>query len=128
MCAPYTRTNARFCRIAPFVQSSRFLRIRFSRCCQADPSIFAHFFLVVKSGSALTPVLTSHVSHPAESLTYSIHTLFILPDVGVLLSQLAHPQTRFHLYLGSYSTLRDGFLVSYNLNSDSRTSISSISS
>ena len=24
MCAPYTRTNARFCRIAPFVQSCRF--------------------------------------------------------------------------------------------------------
>ena len=45
-----------------------------------------------------------------------------------MLFQLAHPQTRFHLYLGPYSTLRDGFFVSYNFNPDSRTSVSSISS
>ena len=77
MCAPCTRTNTRFCRIAPFVQSSRFLRIRFSCRCQADPSIFAHLFIVVKSSAARNPVLTSHVSHPAERLTSSIHTLFI---------------------------------------------------
>ena len=127
MCAPCTRTNARFCRIAPFVQSSRFLRIRFSCRCQAYPSIFAHLFIVVKSGAALTPVLTSHVSHPAERLTSSIHTLFY-PMSVYWLSQLAHPQTRFHLYLGPYSTLRDGFFVSYNFNPDSRTSVSSISS
>ena len=54
----------------------RFLRIRLSCRCQAYPSIFAHLFIVVKSGAALTPVLMSHVSHPAERLTSPIHTLF----------------------------------------------------
>ena len=88
MCAPCTRTNARFCRIAPFVQSSRFLRIRFSCRCQAYPSIFAHLFIVVKSGAALTPVLTSHVSHPAERLTSPIHTLFYPMSVYCFFSWL----------------------------------------
>ena len=51
-----------------------------------------------------------------------------LYDLGVVRFQLAYPQTRLHLLLGPYSTLRHGFLVSYYVNSDSRTSVSSISS
>ena len=78
MCAPCTRTNARFCRIAPFVQNCRFHRVRFSYCCQADPSIFARFFIVVKFRTALPLALTSHCSHPAERFTYSGHTLIYL--------------------------------------------------
>ena len=90
MCAPCTRTNSRFCRIAPFVQSSRFLRIRFSCRCQAYPSISAHFFIVVKSGAALTPVLTSHFSHLDERLTSSIQTLFHPMSVYCFFSWLTH--------------------------------------
>ena len=78
MCAPCTRTNARFCRIAPSVQNCRFYRVRFSYCCQADPSIFARFLIVVKSRTALPLALTSYCSHPAERFTYSGHTLIYL--------------------------------------------------
>ena len=45
-----------------------------------------------------------------------------------MLFQLAYPQTRLHLLVGPYSTHCHGFLVSYDVNSDSRTSVSSISS
>ena len=71
MCAPCTRTNSRFCRIAPIGQSSRFLRIRFSCRRQAYTSIPTHLFIVVKSGAALTPLLMSHVSLPVGRLTPS---------------------------------------------------------
>ena len=49
MRAPCTRTNTRFCRIAPFVQICRFYRVRSCRCSQADPSILARSLIVVKS-------------------------------------------------------------------------------
>ena len=55
MCAPCTRTDSRFCRIAPFVQRSRFLRIRFNCRCQAYSPISTHLFTVVKSVAAPTP-------------------------------------------------------------------------
>ena len=96
MCAPCTRTNTRFCRIAPFVQNCRFYRVRFSCCCQADPSIFARFLIVVKSKTALPLALTSHCSHPAERFTYSGHTLIYL--------------TRLEYCVLSWLTLKLGFI------------------
>ena len=63
MCAPCTRTDSRFCRIAPFVQSSRFLRIRFNCRCQAYSPISTHLFTVVKSVAAPTPLCLSLTFH-----------------------------------------------------------------
>ena len=56
MCAPCPGTDSRFCRIASFVQSSRFLRIRFNCRCQTYSPISTHFFTVVKSVAA--PILS----------------------------------------------------------------------
>ena len=67
-----------FAALHRFVQSCRFSRVRFSCCCQTDPSIFARFLIVVKARIALTLALTSHCSHYAERFTYSTHTLFHL--------------------------------------------------
>ena len=63
MCAPCTRTDSRFRRIASFVQSSRFLRIRFNCRCQAYSPISTHLLTVVKFVAAPTTLclrLTSH--------------------------------------------------------------------
>ena len=63
MCAPCTRTDSRFRRIASFVQSSRFLQIRFNCRCQAYSPISTHLLTVVKFVAAPTPLclrLTSH--------------------------------------------------------------------
>jgi len=82
---------------------------------------------VVKSVAAPKPF--AYVSRFTSCWTsHLFYQNFILPTVVVLIFQLAHPQTRFHLYLGPYSTLRDGFFVSYNFNPDSGIGVSSISS
>ena len=68
-----------------------------------------------------------HCSHLAESLT-PLDLICIYFDHGTVLFQQAYPQTRLHLPVGPYSTHCHGFLVSYDVNSDPRTSVSSISS
>ena len=52
MCAPSAGTDSRFCRIASFVQSSRFLWIGFNCRCQTYSPIFTCYFTVVKSVAA----------------------------------------------------------------------------
>ena len=63
MCAPCPRTDSGFRRIASFVQSSRFLRIRFNCSCQADSPISTHLFIVVKSVAAPIPLCLRFTSH-----------------------------------------------------------------
>ena len=127
MCAPCPGTDSRFCRIASFVQSSRFLRIRFNCRCQTYSPISTHFFTVVKSVAAPMlshPCLTFHFQ--VDVLPYAVKTMFhrILSTTF----QLVHPQIRSHLPCRTFPALRDGFFISYNVNSDSRTGFSSISS
>ena len=127
MCAPCPGTDSSFCRIASPVQSSRFLRIRFNCRCQTYSPISTHLFTVVKSVAA--PMLscfrlTFHFKLDVSPL--ASRTLFhriLLP-----IFQLAHPQIRSHLHCWTFPTLRDGFFISYNVHSDSRTCVSSISS
>ena len=127
MCAPCPGTDSRFCRIASFVQSSRFLRIRFNCRCQTYSPISTHFFTVVKSVAApMLSCLCLTFHFQVDVSPYAVKTMFhrILSTTF----QLVHPQIRSHLHCRTFPALRDGFFISYNVNSDSRTGFSSISS
>ena len=126
MCAPCPGTDSRFCRIASFVQSSRFLRIRFNCRCQTYSPISTHFFTVVKSVAApMLSCLCLTFHFQVDVSPYAVKTMFhrILSTTF----QLVHPQIRSHLHCRTFPALRDGFFISYNVNSDSRTGFSSIS-
>ena len=86
-----------------------------------------HLFTVVKSVAAprlscfrLTFHFQLDVSPLASKTLFHRNLLTIF--------QLAHPQIRSHLHCWTFPALRDGFFISYNVNSDSRTGFSSISS
>ena len=127
MCAPCPGTDSRFCRIASFVQSSRFLWIRSNCRCQAYSLISTHFFTVVKSVAApilLCLRLTFHFHVDVSPLTGQNHvSLHVFDDF-----QAGSTSICPHLHCWTFPASRDGFFISYNVNSDSRTGFSSISS
>ena len=91
--------------------------------CESDltalPNLFADIYILLHCGkiSCSSEVFASpsHVSLTCGCITYTVKTMF--HQILSMTFQLVHPQIRSHLHCRTSPASRDGFFISYYVNS-----------